>query len=88
MFVVTQELETFVTGVGEYFKYVSFSHGHMRHRNQPEDKEGMFKKACPAWPQLLGRAERTREYVSTAQRRERRWQPFSTFPYGKAGRGA
>ena len=83
----TQELETFVTGVAKNFKYVAFSHGHMNDRNQPEDNEGMFKKACPARPQLLGRAERTKEYVSTAKRRDRRWQPFSTFPYGKAGKG-
>jgi hypothetical protein len=29
---------------------------------------------------MLGRAERTEEYVSTAKGRERRWRTFSTFP--------
>lgn len=38
----------------------------------------MFKKACPARPQALWRAERTAEYVSTTKGRERRWQTFST----------
>jgi hypothetical protein len=55
-------------------------HQHTHNRDQPEANEGVFKKARPARPQPLGRAERTEEYVSTAQRRERRWRPFSTLP--------
>jgi hypothetical protein len=49
-------------------------------RSQYANHRGVFKKARPARPQLLGRAERTEEYVSTAKERERRWRHFSTLP--------
>ena len=41
----------------------------MNDRNSSEDYEGVFKKARPARPRPLGRAERTEEYVSTAKGR-------------------
>jgi hypothetical protein len=53
---------------------------HVGNRAPYKKIEGVFKKARPARPQPLRRAERTREYVSTAKRRERRWRPFSTLP--------
>jgi hypothetical protein len=46
----------------------------------PRKKEEVFKNVRPARPQLLGRAERTERYVSTAKERERRWRHFSTLP--------
>jgi hypothetical protein len=65
-------------------------HQHMRDRDPPEENEEVFKKARLARPQLIGRAERTEEYVSTAKWRERRWpacrswaqaqRHFSTLP--------
>ena len=45
----------------------------MRDRDPQEENEEVFKKARLARPQLIGRAERTEEYVSTAKWRERRW---------------
>jgi hypothetical protein len=63
----------------DYFNFLPF-HRRMSDRDFPEDNEGVFKKARPARPQLLGRAERTEEYVSTAKGRERRWRHFSTLP--------
>ncbi len=45
--------------------------------------DGVFKKARPARPQLLWRAERTEGYVSTTKGRERRWRTFSTLLYMK-----
>ncbi|MGB5056929.1 MAG: hypothetical protein WBO24_21230, partial [Nitrospirales bacterium] len=50
-------------------------------RDSPEKNSGVFKKARPARPQPLGRAERTEVYVSTAKGRERRWRHFSTLPF-------
>jgi hypothetical protein len=38
---------------------------------------GVFKKGASSKAQPLGRAERTKEYVSTAKWRERRWRHFS-----------
>jgi hypothetical protein len=49
-------------------------------RDPPKKKEEMFKNARPARPQLLGRAERTEEYVSKGKEREHSWRHFSTFP--------
>ena len=63
----------------DYFNFLPF-HRRMGDRNFPEDNEGVLKEARPARPQLLGRAERKEEDVSTAKRRERRWRHFSTLP--------
>jgi len=52
-------------------------HQHMRNLEH-RPNTGVFKKAVPARPQPLGRAERTEEYVSTAKWRERGWRHFST----------
>jgi len=41
-------------------------HSLLSHGGSPEKNIGVFKKAGPARPQPLGRAERTEEYVSTA----------------------
>jgi hypothetical protein len=41
---------------------------------------GVFKKGASSKAQSLGRAERTKEYVSTAKGRERTWRHFSTLP--------
>jgi hypothetical protein len=57
----------------------------MSDSNPPEENNGVFKNARPARPQPLGRAERTEEYVSTAQWRERRWRHFSTLPFERNG---
>jgi hypothetical protein len=40
---------------------------HVGNREPYEKNKGVFKKARPARPQPLGRAEYTREYVSTAK---------------------
>ena len=42
-------------------------HEPMRDRGPQKKNSGVFKKARPARPQPLGRAERTDEYVSTAK---------------------
>jgi len=55
-----------------------------------ESNEGGFKKPRPARPRIawcipkgatiIGRAERTGEYVSMTKGRERRWRTFLTLP--------
>jgi hypothetical protein len=69
----------FSSGAVEYFKNFAI-HQQLNNRSPPEKNSGVFKKARPARPQPLGRAEHTLEYVSTAKGRERRWRLFSTLP--------
>jgi hypothetical protein len=81
-----KELLTIIRdGAVEYFSYFPFSSAYERQKPSRDNYKGMFKKARPARPQSLGRAERTEEYVSTAKRRERRWRHFSTLPRWKGG---
>ncbi len=69
-----------IQGTVEYCKNSPLHH--LRESTKlTRENSGVFKKARPARPQPLGRAERTEEYVSTAKGRERRWRHFSTLPF-------
>ncbi len=51
-----------------------------QYRSVQKDPSSPVLRLSKERPQLLGRAERTKKYMSTAKRRERRWRSFSTLP--------
>ena len=46
----------------------------------PEKHDGGLKKVYPTRPQSLGRGKGTKDHLSTAKGRERRWRHISTLP--------